>query len=244
MRFDEGRSPSENILVSASRRHRVRNRAPAPSTTTPMPTHSAPLPPASLVANSAASSNLLNLLNERNITPTTRYSNRVIHPLPSRTARQPSPLEQKQEEDSQLNDDELRVMLGLPTANPPSPPAPESSLAAAGTSDTNGQTSEEGAIGLSSTKEQSIQEYTCPICFCPPTRACLTPCGHVMCATCLFSAVKAAKQSQIRAHAARTAESRKANCPVCRAEITGWDGRGGGVFGLSIALKKETKLAK
>ncbi|CAG7848975.1 SubName: Full=Uncharacterized protein {ECO:0000313/EMBL:CCA67411.1} [Serendipita indica DSM 11827] len=231
-RFAEGRSPSENILVSAtSRRSRIRNRAADTSVTS------------STSRASAASSNLLNLLNERNITPTMRNANRGAHPSLSRAAREASPPVQSQEEDTQANDNELRALLGLPTVNPPSPPDAESSEAAAGPSDMNGQSSGEGAMGSSSPKEeQSIQEYACPICFCPPTRACITLCGHVMCAACLFSAVKAAKESIIRAHATVTAEARKAKCPVCRAELKGWDGQGGGVVGLLIALKKETKL--
>ncbi|CCA67411.1 hypothetical protein PIIN_01242 [Serendipita indica DSM 11827] len=166
-RFAEGRSPSENILVSAtSRRSRIRNRAADTSVTSS--THPAPRQPEGLVANSAASSNLLNLLNERNITPTMRNANRGAHPSLSRAAREASPPVQSQEEDTQANDNELRALLGLPTVNPPSPPDAESSEAAAGPSDMNGQSSGEGAMGSSSPKEeQSIQEYACPICFCP-----------------------------------------------------------------------------
>ena len=36
----------------------------------------------------------------------------------------------------------------------------------------------------------NLAEYNCPICFSPPTNATLTPCGHVMCGSCLFTAVK------------------------------------------------------
>lgn len=35
-----------------------------------------------------------------------------------------------------------------------------------------------------------LSEYTCPICFSPPTNATLIPCGHVCCGSCLFMAVK------------------------------------------------------
>ncbi|KAF8631632.1 hypothetical protein AX15_002272 [Amanita polypyramis BW_CC] len=35
-----------------------------------------------------------------------------------------------------------------------------------------------------------LSEYTCPICFCPPTNATITPCGHICCGACLFTAVK------------------------------------------------------
>jgi len=38
---------------------------------------------------------------------------------------------------------------------------------------------------------QPLSTYSCPICFCPPTNATLTPCGHIACGSCLFKAVKA-----------------------------------------------------
>ncbi|KAJ3972708.1 hypothetical protein EV361DRAFT_777489, partial [Lentinula raphanica] len=67
----------------------------------------------------------------------------------------------------------------------------------------------------------ALSTYTCPICFCPPTNATMTPCGHVACGSCLFMAVKSGMR--------REGIDR---CPVCRAEIRGWDGKGGGVTGL------------
>ena len=39
-----------------------------------------------------------------------------------------------------------------------------------------------------------LSTYTCPICFSPPTNATITPCGHVCCGVCLFTAVKATLQ--------------------------------------------------
>ncbi|KAF9071548.1 hypothetical protein BDP27DRAFT_510908 [Rhodocollybia butyracea] len=33
----------------------------------------------------------------------------------------------------------------------------------------------------------ALSTYTCPICFCPPTNATMTPCGHVACGSCLFT---------------------------------------------------------
>ncbi|KAG6328161.1 hypothetical protein ID866_10928 [Astraeus odoratus] len=76
-----------------------------------------------------------------------------------------------------------------------------------------------------------LSAYTCPICFSPPVNATLTPCGHVCCGACLFTAVKVTMQRNIGTvmdgpHVPR--------CPVCRAEIPGWDGRGGGVIGLKV----------
>ena len=41
---------------------------------------------------------------------------------------------------------------------------------------------------------EPLSAYMCPICFSPPTNATLTPCGHVCCGECLFTAVRAALQ--------------------------------------------------
>ncbi|KAI6004739.1 hypothetical protein EDD15DRAFT_1018193 [Pisolithus albus] len=41
---------------------------------------------------------------------------------------------------------------------------------------------------------EPLSAYTCPICFSPPTNATLTPCGHICCGPCLFTAVKATVQ--------------------------------------------------
>ncbi|KAF7329148.1 E3 ubiquitin-protein ligase complex slx8-rfp subunit slx8 [Mycena kentingensis (nom. inval.)] len=81
--------------------------------------------------------------------------------------------------------------------------------------------------------DELLSAYTCPICFCAPTNATLMPCGHVACGSCLFTAIK----SMIRRGAATAyAEPAEARCPVCRAVIPGWDGRGGGVIGLQTAF--------
>lgn len=39
-----------------------------------------------------------------------------------------------------------------------------------------------------------LSEYTCPICFFPPTNATLTPCGHICCGMCLFTAIRTTMQ--------------------------------------------------
>ncbi|KAL4257802.1 E3 ubiquitin-protein ligase complex SLX5-SLX8 subunit SLX8 [Pleurotus pulmonarius] len=75
-----------------------------------------------------------------------------------------------------------------------------------------------------------LTAYTCPICFSSPTNATLTPCGHIMCGACLFAAVKAGLQR----HATMMIGEGQPLCPVCRAPIPGWDGRGGGVIGLKV----------
>lgn len=77
----------------------------------------------------------------------------------------------------------------------------------------------------------ALSSYTCPICFSPPTNATLTPCGHVCCGVCLFTAVK----STLQRGAFMGEGMGRGNlprCPVCRAPIPGWDGTGGGVIGL------------
>ncbi|KAJ7666976.1 hypothetical protein DFH06DRAFT_253961 [Mycena polygramma] len=76
---------------------------------------------------------------------------------------------------------------------------------------------------------EPLSAYSCPICFFPPTNATLTPCGHVCCGACLFTAVKTMAQ-----RGAMLPEASVARCPVCRAQIPGWDGRGGGVIGLKV----------
>ncbi|KAL1714910.1 hypothetical protein EV715DRAFT_276213 [Schizophyllum commune] len=86
-------------------------------------------------------------------------------------------------------------------------------------------------------KQTPLAEYTCPICFFAPTNATLTPCGHICCGSCLFTAVKTAML-----RAAHTPEGLEAKCPVCRATIPGWDGRGGGVIGLKLRSKVTISL--
>ncbi|KAJ4481049.1 hypothetical protein J3R30DRAFT_3288116 [Lentinula aciculospora] len=75
----------------------------------------------------------------------------------------------------------------------------------------------------------SLSSYTCPICFCAPTNATVTPCGHIACGSCLFTAVKTALRRETMMG---TKDDGGPRCPVCRATIPGWDGKGGGVIGL------------
>lgn len=37
---------------------------------------------------------------------------------------------------------------------------------------------------------EPLAVYSCPICFSPPSYAAMTPCGHLLCGECLFTAVK------------------------------------------------------
>ncbi|KAG8990383.1 hypothetical protein FRB90_001786 [Tulasnella sp. 427] len=81
---------------------------------------------------------------------------------------------------------------------------------------------------------QPASEFTCPICFCPPTAAVLTPCGHIMCGSCLFSAIEtAAQRARMNGYGGEALEAR---CPVCRAKLENWDGRGNGVIGLELKV--------
>ncbi|KAI0636330.1 hypothetical protein C8Q77DRAFT_1052482 [Trametes polyzona] len=77
---------------------------------------------------------------------------------------------------------------------------------------------------------EPLASYCCPICFSPPSCATITPCGHVLCGDCLFTAVKTTIQRG--AYTLPAGERMIARCPVCRAPIPGWDGKGGGVIGL------------
>ncbi|KAG1735356.1 uncharacterized protein EDB91DRAFT_1145096 [Suillus paluster] len=89
------------------------------------------------------------------------------------------------------------------------------------------------ATTLSSPAPEPLSAYTCPICFSPPTNATLTPCGHICCGACLFAAVKSTMKRNMVIAMDRAPVPR---CPVCRAEIPGWDGRGGGVVGLKVQV--------
>ncbi|EKM77934.1 hypothetical protein AGABI1DRAFT_129725 [Agaricus bisporus var. burnettii JB137-S8] len=83
-------------------------------------------------------------------------------------------------------------------------------------------------------QEEPLSEYTCPICFFPPSNATLTPCGHVCCGSCLFTAVKTTLQRGVSMGMMMGAGENVARCPVCRAAIPGWDGKGGGVIGIKV----------
>ncbi|KAG2341168.1 hypothetical protein BDR05DRAFT_965500 [Suillus weaverae] len=88
-------------------------------------------------------------------------------------------------------------------------------------------------VSSSSSAPEPLSAYTCPICFSPPTNATLTPCGHICCGACLFAAAKSTVKRNMAIAMDRAPVPR---CPICRAEIHGWDGRGGGVIGLKVAV--------
>lgn len=83
------------------------------------------------------------------------------------------------------------------------------------------------------TQAEPLSAYVCPICFSPPSYPTLTPCGHICCGECLFTAVK----STIARSAYHGPTSQRAKCPVCRAPIPGWDGKGRGVIGLKTRVQ-------
>jgi len=84
---------------------------------------------------------------------------------------------------------------------------------------------------------EPLSEYTCPICFFPPSNATLTPCGHVCCGSCLFTAVKTTLHRGASMGVAINTGENVPRCPVCRAVIRCWDGRGGGVIGLKVRIQ-------
>ncbi|KAL1739537.1 hypothetical protein HDZ31DRAFT_49228 [Schizophyllum fasciatum] len=101
----------------------------------------------------------------------------------------------------------------------------------------DGDASPSSSASAPPVQQTSLTEYTCPICFFAPTNATLTPCGHICCGSCLFTAVKTAML-----RAVHTPEGMEARCPVCRATIPGWDGHGGGVIGLKLRSKVTISL--
>ena len=131
----------------------------------------------------------------------------------------------------------MRSILGLPPFDPPPIEMLENGLSMEDTFDHGGQASD--APNASADKPR-ISEYQCPICFSPPSHACLTACGHAMCAQCLFSSVRAARERHVRLYGrgpGPDGEGKVSRCPVCRAIMKGWDGKGGGVIGLRMEMK-------
>lgn len=52
----------------------------------------------------------------------------------------------------------------------------------------------EAAGGAAPVGDEPLSAYSCPVCFCPPVRATMAPCGHVCCGECLFTAIKTTMQ--------------------------------------------------
>lgn len=134
-------------------------------------------------------------------------------------------------------DEELRAVLGLGSYKPVDPFNVEM---ADDTLDEASAHSQSSPNALAANERPKISEYQCPICFSPPSHACLTQCGHVMCANCLFSSVRAARERHVRLYgrgAGPDGEGKVSRCPVCRAIMKGWDGKGAGVIGLKLEMK-------
>ncbi|KAI0318546.1 hypothetical protein OF83DRAFT_1056643 [Amylostereum chailletii] len=116
----------------------------------------------------------------------------------------------------------------IPVSEPPPnpyPSTPGSPLTPPPKSPTSKKPSPQPSARPEDPAAEYLHTYSCPICFGPPTNATVTPCGHILCGECLFTAVNAASMRiGVGGLAAR--------CPVCRAALPGWDGRGGGVIGL------------
>ena len=86
-----------------------------------------------------------------------------------------------------LMDDEVPVAGPSSTAARPGP----SSVASATLPHTS---TREAAGGTAPVGDGPLSAYSCPICFCPPVRATMAPCGHVCCGECLFTAIKTTMQ--------------------------------------------------
>ncbi|KAL1674994.1 hypothetical protein EV122DRAFT_219446 [Schizophyllum commune] len=142
------------------------------------------------------------------------------------------------EQPEQYADVETLPDIGLGVVDrPPSPPTNAKGKQRAASRTPAPEPISEPASPAPPPKQTPLAEYTCPICFFAPTNATLTPCGHICCGNCLFTAVKTAML-----RAAHTPEGLEAKCPVCRATIPGWDGRGGGVIGLKLRSKVTISL--
>ena len=57
--------------------------------------------------------------------------------------------------------------------------------------------------------------YACPICFCPPINATLTPCGHICCGSCLFTAIKTTTQRALAMMADPSPRCARCCCCCC-----------------------------
>lgn len=55
---------------------------------------------------------------------------------------------------------------------------------------------------------KAARDYQCPICLEPPENACIAPCGHIFCVTCLFRMVNNSK-----------GQRKIGLCALCRKEI-------------------------
>ena len=157
----------------------------------------------------------------------------------------------------------------MPLSRASSPPASQVSTAFTVPGPTANPSSNTTTTPGTGKQHEPLSEFTCPICFSPPTNATLTPCGHICCGECLFTAVAAGIQRALSAPGAliggvggggRINNVRglrmggidgtgagamtppdAARCPVCRAVLKGWDGRGSGVTGLKLKTKLKTK---
>ncbi|KXN91757.1 E3 ubiquitin-protein ligase complex slx8-rfp subunit slx8 [Leucoagaricus sp. SymC.cos] len=146
--------------------------------------------PHETAASPVSSPSLMKIINQTNISPGS---------VPSKRKRaSPSP------------DTDIIEILHLPTKDKGKGKAKAVSLSPTPPPETQKEPS--------APEQEPLSEYTCPICFFPPSNATLTPCGH---------------RSANMGMAVGVGEN-VARCPVCRAIIPGWDGKGGGVIGLKV----------
>ena len=127
---------------------------------------------------------------------------------------------------SQIQADEDIATFGTPaaTSNPSITSKIESNLE-------QQQANEASSSAGVSSSQVPLGQYTCPVCFSPPRSATLTVCGHILCASCLFGAVRSARD-----RATSTSDANTARCPVCRAVLRGWDWKGGGIVAIEAKV--------
>ncbi|KAJ3742993.1 hypothetical protein DFH05DRAFT_1526495 [Lentinula detonsa] len=119
------------------------------------------------------------------------------------------------------------VTATIPTPTLPSEPEPESHLRESSTYPNPMPISPKSLPDLFST--HSLSTYNCHICFSPPTNATMTPCGHIACGPCVFTAVKMALRGESMMMGGAMRDEGGPRCPIRRALIQGWDGKGGGL---------------
>lgn len=165
-------------------------------------------------ASPVSSLSLMKIINETNISPGTDSSKCKI-------------------ESSLVDDPEIVQVFSLPPSTKGKGKGKGKSNAILPTLPLITQTAES-----TNPEPEPLSEYTCPICFFPPSNATLTPCGHVFCGSCLFTTVKITLQRGADMGVPINTGENVPRCPVCRAVIKYWDGRGGGVIGLKIRIRQ------
>ena len=93
---------------------------------------------------------------------------------------------------------ETHISLATSMAQASRPPSPRSddqwSASASSSSVKDAKQPTDPPEAVSIQEGEPLAAYTCPICFSAPSHATITPCGHILCGECLFTAVKTSIQ--------------------------------------------------